>query len=539
MNVISIMWTPFPGSPATAKQFEVAFQNANTDVRVVTSCASETQDTSGAPSGGCELVVTPDVWKLIAGSNRGGAPVKVSVRATSDGSCATSSASTVGISFSQQDLDGGMFYWKSTISSIGVGGQIWAKSFGDATPEEQITGTGNNSYGCFGCHSLSRDGLKMVVNVDDNDSDDEYGDVTSMLIDVKTKTADTSVYGVPGFQTFDPDHSLYFGTDGRGTAPSNVFYLTDTTMTGATATTLTLAGLQATDRPTMPDWSPDGKSVIFVVPQSLVPGPYSTDDDHVFAGSLYTATWDATAKTLGMATPLIKSAGENNYYPSYSPDGTYIVFNRVPMQPGGAACTSTTSQGSCANDSFSNPKARIMLLANKPNAAPVDAEKANGSPAAAPVDVSNSWPRWSPFVQMYNGTPLLWVTFSSTRDYGLKVQNHKTGSFQCYPAESPEQTSYISTFPAGCQQPQIWMAAINLQALELGQGDPSFPAFWLPFQDITTHNHTAQWTETVATQPPPPDMGMCLAEGMKCTSDASCCTMHCSTVTGTCITPIP
>ena len=27
--------------------------------------------------------------------------------------------------------------------------------------------------------------------------------------------------------------------------------------------------------------------------------------------------------------------------------------------------------------------------------------------------------------------------------------------------------------------------------------DPSFPAFALPFQDITTSNHIAQWTETV------------------------------------------
>jgi len=25
--------------------------------------------------------------------------------------------------------------------------------------------------------------------------------------------------------------------------------------------------------------------------------------------------------------------------------------------------------------------------------------------------------------------------------------------------------------------------------------DPSRPAFWLPFQDITTHNHTPQWTQ--------------------------------------------
>jgi len=36
-------------------------------------------------------------------------------------------------------------------------------------------------------------------------------------------------------------------------------------------------------------------------------------------------------------------------------------------------------------------------------------------------------------------------------------------------------------------QPKLWMAAINLS--EAQRGDPSFPAFYLPFQDITTHNH--------------------------------------------------
>jgi hypothetical protein len=29
----------------------------------------------------------------------------------------------------------------------------------------------------------------------------------------------------------------------------------------------------------------------------------------------------------------------------------------------------------------------------------------------------------------------------------------------------------------------------------IGGGDPSFTAFCLPFQDITTSNHIAQWTK--------------------------------------------
>jgi hypothetical protein len=63
----------------------------------------------------------------------------------------------------------------------------------------------------------------------------------------------------------------------------------------------------------------------------------------------------------------------------------------------------------------------------------------------------------------------MWVTFSSRRDYGLRL--------------------------AGTNRAQIWMAAIDPAKAELT--DPSHAAFWLPFQDIKTGNHIAQWAETV------------------------------------------
>jgi hypothetical protein len=547
MSVISVMWTPFPGSPPTVKEYEVDFKNSNTDVRVLTTCATQTMDTEQPPmpSGGCELQLTPAMWDFIAKSNRGGNPVTVTVRASSDGTCATPSANSVNISFAEEDLNGGLFYWKSTITTgVGVGGQIWAKSFGDSTPETQITGMNNINQGCYGCHSLSRDGKLMVINFDDADSDDEYSDVGSTLVDVMMKasidghSAPRGGYP-PGFQTFNADHSYYIDTNGLGTPPTEVFtlYPTNPPNTGLVPPAAsTLMGVASGSRPTMPDWSPDSKSVVFVVPQSV--GSWDTfprtrnDDDHVFGGSLWTIPWDPKASMFGTATALITSQGENNYYPSYSPDGTYLVFNRVPMQPGGTACTNTMMpNASCPNDSFSNPKARVMVLSTKAGSVPIDMEKANGSAAASPVDASNSWPRWSPFVQMYHGSPLLWVTFSSTRDYGLRVLNHKSGMFQCYPADSLEQPGAMHSqpFPAGCQQPQLWMAAINLQTVELGHGDPSFPAFWLPFQDISTHNHTAQWTQTVATQPPP-DMGVCIPKGGNCTMAPNAC---CPNIDGT------
>jgi hypothetical protein len=283
---------------------------------------------------------------------------------------------------------------------------------------------------------------------------------------------------------------------------------------------------------------------MFVLPNKVASWGHN-DDDHVYGGSLYTVSWDPMAHTFGTAAAFLTSSGENNYYPTYSPDGSYIAFNRVPLT--GTVMTIDTCNntmamygGNCPNDSFSNPAARILIMQNKMGGNPVDAEALNGSPAKSPVPWSNSWPRWSPFVQMYKGSKLLWVTFSSTRDYGVRVLNHKTGLVQCYPPDSPEWPggSHFGGFGPNCQQPQIWMAAINLQQVELGQADPSFPAFWLPYQDITTHNHTAQWTQTVAGQPVP-DMGMCLPNGANCASNPNaCCSMTCLG-TGVCGNPIP
>ena len=314
----------------------------------------------------------------------------------------------------------------------------------------------------------------------------------------------------PGFSTLYPNHLYALGTNGRPAAsmgtPTNSFFLFSGN-TGARTQTITFGA--STDRPTMPDWSPDGKTVLYVLPQKVAMWNGSTtnglvDDDHEFGGSLYTIPYNGNG-AFGTPAVFLQSKGENNFYPSYSPDNNYVAFDRVPQD----TTTVTTIDGcvnqgmagaSCPNDSFSNPKARIQLMSNTAASTVVDLEKANGSPASAPVDVSNSWPRWSPFLQSYKGNSLLWIAFSSTRDYGLRVRNHKTGMYQCYPADSYEMamTAHGSKFDPLCQQPQLWMAAIDLSSAA-GTTDTSHVAFWLPFQDITTHNHTPQWTQTVAT----------------------------------------
>jgi hypothetical protein len=526
MNVISVMWTPFG---AAFQEFEVDFTNGITDMHVVTKCATQTMDTEQpAPvaSGGCELALSQAMWSFIANQNRGGSPVTITVRGTTDGTCASSSTGTVRLGFAQDDMLGVIYYWKSTISSNGVGGQVWGKSFGDSNPETDVTSAFGST--CNGCHALSRDGQRLFIDSDDDDSDDEYGDVASSLVDMVAKTPLGGGGGrgnMPaGFASFYPDHTKFLLSNGDGPSrpPPNEMHLYDgnTDMAQPDITVGT-----STQAPTMEDWGPDGKSVVFVVPTAngSWDGNSRTDDDHIFGGSLYTMTY--SGGTFGAATPFLMSAGENNYYPSYSPDGQLVIFDRAPLV-GTAATLTACSGGFCPNDSFSNPSARVMLTKAAMGGAAIDLEAANGSPAAAPLNFSNSWPKWSPFLQNYGGDKLLWIAFSSTRDYGLRVRNHVAGAgqYQCYPADSYEQpgTAHHSAFAPQCQQPQIWMAAVDVStAVADVAKDPSRPGFWLPFQDITTHNHTPQWTQNTA---PPPDAGACVNTGGNCAQGGTCCT---------------
>jgi hypothetical protein len=150
------------------------------------------------------------------------------------------------------------------------------------------------------------------------------------------------------------------------------------------------------------------------------------------------------------------------------------------------------------------------MSATAPGGTPIDLEKANGSPAAGKIPLSNSYPRWAPFVQSYHGNKLLWFTFSSTRDYGVRVKNHKTGMYQCYPADAAETpgSSHSQKFAAQCQEPQLWMAPLTFTEAQAPTADPSGVAFWIPYQDIQTHNHTAQWTWKPNPIVPPPDAGV-------------------------------
>jgi hypothetical protein len=559
MNVVEVHFTM--GSPAN-NLFEVSFENAVTDVKVYTSCTSTTTPGDGQLSssltppvaGGCIFELNQAEWDYIAKTNRDGDPVVVKVRGLGcDGSGGVGTSNTRSMSFAKDDMRGTLYYWASVRldanGNAGTGfnsGGVFRYDFGVRgqtaqpvlTPASSVNSAEHN---CIGCHDVSRDGRQMVFDFDDNDSDDEYGDVYTNIYDIAASTVVKPILKKgtnnfpPGFHTWNRSTTEFLLSDGPGDSNPADAGIPDG---GAFARVTPEGGVNGYTRPgtlraTTPDWAPDDSRVVFAVPPNVfVSSPTAgywmkkqgPRDDLMFAGaSLWASPWNAATKKLDAPVQLLASDGTNNfYYPSFSPDGSLIVYNYAP-------------DGS----NFHNPKARVEVI-NASAATPTrdDLAKLNDT-----GDLTNSWARWAPFVQTYKGKKLLWVTTSSTRDYGLRIQK-SAGDVNCYPNESPNFVVPVFTKVTNCTRTQLWMAAVDLDPTAVQAGtDVSHPAFYLPFQDSTTNNHLAQWAQKTfqgtctantdcSTQP-----GKCCESG-GCTTcptpPAATCTVDANCANGTC-----
>ena len=563
MNVLEVQWVP----PQGATLFEIDFENKITDVRVETTCNAITT-VRGTADVGCGFTLQQQAWNDIANANRDGDPVKVTVRATAMNlNCVSTSPQNVNLSFAKDDLTGGIYYWQSaTYGGVaGHTGGIYYHDFGTFDPTPTPFYTSGSQGTCVGCHTLSKDGARISLMTDDPDADDEYGDVHTLVMDVGTRTAVGGKNLSPGFQTFTHDHKLMVATLFKsmmmmmGAVPDTTFQTWNGDGTTLVATNALPNGMQGTQ----PNLSWDDKTLVFVSPtygsiatmQVMVMG--AGGDDHFTGGSLWSAAFDPVAGTLsGYKALLTASATQNFYYPDQSVDGNWLVFNE----------NDDTSAANNGGDAFYSRKARVKVLHFPPQQGdmPLDLQNVNVADG-----LTNSWPRWSPAPTSFHGKKILWITFSSNRDYGLHLKNTTAGYPQgacspdggatCdnyYPPESPaydqpQPPSKQNITFDGYAAPQIWMAAVIIDTdRSLDANDRSYPAFWLPFQDVTAHNHSAQWVAKVQ-GPPQGDGGVgdsggsdggqcveangaCGPNGGTCCADVVCCPSN-ETCQPTCI----
>lgn len=415
--------------------FELRFQGAAVDLKVYFGCPESV-------GGGC--IYTPDAtaWETLASAAAGTGTVTYTLRGTRTSGGGVGATDTREIVFTEEPISGGLYYWNS-------GGRIMRFDFGlrGARAEAFLDQRRTGATTCVGCHSLARNGTRISVGLDLPTS-------TFQVYDIATRSRIFSLGGggffpsQPNFASFSPDATQ----------------IATTALTGIDirdANTGTIVTPQLGGRGyTHPDWGPDGRRIVATrsaAPPPAIGGLY--DALGVVSGSIVELVRDGSG--VWTEYPLVmRTGGENNFYPAYAPDGTWVVFNRSPSNINSAG-NSSDGMGPAGV-----PDAELWACALATPGMPVQLRNAAG--------YGDTWPKWDPTAYQNQGRPLFWFTWSSRREYGLRY--------------------------ARDARVQLWMAAFDPARGAAGM-DPSYPAFRLPFQEIDSGNHIAQWVTRVERKP--------------------------------------
>ena len=433
--------------------FEIGFQNALTDVRVYTRCTQ--------PLGsGCIYNVDDQTWKWLSQTNQGGVPVSIVVRGTDDNGAGVGASAPVGLSVSQDAILGAVYYWTT---SNGTGIMRYDFASQDQKQAQRFVGSELTGGACIGCHALSRDGGKLVAEAGGQ------SDGRLLLLDVASGKPMVP-FGSPSmgkstFESWNDRGDRFAGVYGdTGATDYNVRIFDGTTGVVLSSIAGTGSAAHPADHP---DWSPDGQKIAYVkvgLPNTL----QRMSMGSIMMVALEGQNWGAPVEIL---PPL---AGKNRYYPAFAPDSSFIVFDE-------STCSTGASGDDC--DADTDPTARLFAVKATAGAQPIELLRANapGLSDGGTTALTNSFPKWSPFVFRRTGeagSRLMWITFSSSRHFGLR------------PPPAPGAGSEAS------QGTLLWMAAIDPDKVASGL-DGSYPAFVLPFQDVATSNHIAQWTQQI------------------------------------------
>ena len=348
------------------------------------------------------------------------------------------------ITVSELSAPGTIYYWATGPEKSLKNGILQINAFDDKATD-YYTQANNGTQRCPGCHAVTRDGAKMVFTEYPLKSWENY----AKGVDVRTK------------KTFLPQDKYIgnffaFSRSGDRLLYAEAGGMTIRKMSDSSVLTsfTSILGQFASH----PDWSPTEDRVAF----ALYPTKYDYAENFCSA-SIALADVPAAG---GSWSPkiLVKSTNsdDNNYYPTFTPDGKHIVFSK-------AGRYNNTKLGEYDCDCYANPDATLFMIPVTGGSA-IALQRANGQGR-----LTNSWAKWAP---AEGNTPIWWMAFSSTRDYGRILVNSDKQDIR------------------GQKLPQIWISAIRRDLLAKGK-DPSFPAFWLPGQRIDSGNHIPFWTKTL------------------------------------------
>ena len=444
INQMNIQWTGKAGYTMYKIHLEGGAVNMSFYLGA-SLCAGGTQ---------CSFRPSDAAWQAIARSASTGGPVTMTVEGTAGAGMPVGRSPAQSLLFSPEDVKGGLYYFSTSIRGIK------RLPFGASQATDFIVD--GNEYGCAGCHAVSRDGSKVAVEFGGGDGYAGMVDgANGQSYLIQPDTGQTNPWN---FASFSPDGAqMVTNWAGR-------LQLRDGN-TGQLIMSIPQSMYGAKEA-VMPEWSPDGQSIAFV---GIPAEGYIGKDMSTFfplpagdwilgnGGSIMVMPYNGGA--FGPAREVVPSIpmGEYNFYPTWSPDSQWIAFatGTWPGSSPTAAANGVDTTGKCM--SYDQDTARLRMVAAA-GGVPIELTQATHA-----ENRTVTWPKFAPFVQ--GGGKLVFLTFSTKFAYGFVV---------------PDQA-----------RPQIWMAGIDLGQAASG-GDPSFPPFWLPFQDPSQNNHETIWTTDVA-----------------------------------------
>lgn len=364
-----------------------------------------------------------DLWEMISASNRDGR-VTVSVSAgewTGDSLSNVRQGPLINIQVNRFDARGSVLYWgifEQTASIMRI-------PIGTTESEAFWTCEGNNC--CIGCHALADDADRLAITHNGGKFSVIDVSIPEQPEEVIPTTPDHSNHAA--FKAISPDGAYMLGTDG----PTLILY---DLLQG-----VRIKEFQYSTPISHPDWSPDGSQVVFV----RVTGSAASDMEFK-NGEIVQV--DFNEATLTLDNEVVLKARDNMYnfyYPAYSPDGDWIVYNRsqndFPRTDGHFGC-------------YAAPDAEVWLM-SRDGSIDIRLDNANADGA-----IQNSYPRWGPLPD----DDVLWLAFSSRREYPINPS----------------------------MEPQIWIVGVNPELARQGE-DPSATPLWLPGQSIMNDNHLPVW----------------------------------------------
>ncbi len=322
---------------------------------------------------------------------------------------------------------GAIVYWTTNDTATGTSA-LKGFSPGDESVESvlvpaQYAAAQGTQSACIGCHTSAPDG-EYVAFTTTTTNQAEWVDAFALISpDAGTVGAAPPYISSSGAQALarwnvgaaafspahwtDGDRHAVVSYDNDNSTSNIVLSWIDVEATSPALASGTVARNGDSQLAGAPAWSHDGNTIAYVSTNRVCTGrlgnctpQYEAPADVGSRADLYVVPYAGGAG--GAATPVQGASDPSlqEYYPSFSPDDQWLVFNRIPND----------------DNLYEQPAAEVFVVPASGGTATRLA--ANDPPACSGVTspgIMNSWGKWAPSAYEANGSTYYWLVFSSKR----------------------------------------------------------------------------------------------------------------------------